>query len=395
MLRVKAVAVLGLIAVLLGQPGVASAATPVTYQDQTYPTASGSPSADKPQSKLWYNDGSWWGLLRTSAGVTIHRLVKHAWTNTGVVVDNRLAATGDALWDGTRLYVASRVASGAPRVIGFTYDTATDTYRPSFTKTLSSTGTESITVAKDSLGRLWVSYTQASRVYVAHSTTSPTTWTAPFLVPVADNTVTSDDISAVIAFGGKVGVMYSDQGNDVMYFAVHQDTAGDGVWTLERALSGPNVADDHINLKSLLQDDAGRLYAAIKTSRGDAGEPTTDPSVVVLQRSSTGTWTSAVAAQVGDRLTRPQLALDSTNRRLIIVMAKEGGGTTIYYKTTALGALSFAAGRGAPFITWAGSLLNDPSTTKQGVNAGTGLVVLATDDRTGYKRYYHGELALT
>ncbi len=381
-------------ALLVPQTGVAQATTPVTYQGQTYPTASGSPSADKPQSKLWFNDGAWWGLLRTAAGITIHRLEDHVWRDTGLVVDKRLASTGDALWDGTRLYVASRTGSGVMQVIGFSYDPDSDTYGRLFAKTVASSGTESITVAKDSLDRLWVAYTQGSRVYVAHSTTSPTTWTAPFLVPVADNTVTSDDISAVIAFGGKVGVMYSDQDDDVMHFAVHEDLADDGTWTLEGALAGPNLADDHINLKSLLEDDEGRIYAAVKTSRGDAGEPSTDPSIVVLQRTATGEWSLAVAATVGDKLTRAQLALDSTNRRLLVLMPREGGSATIHYKTAPLGALSFSGGSGAAFMTWSGASLNNPSTTKQGVDANTGLVVLATDDRSGHKRYYHGELHL-
>jgi hypothetical protein len=37
----------------------ARAATPVTYQGAVYPTAGPSPTEDKPQSKLWYNDGAW------------------------------------------------------------------------------------------------------------------------------------------------------------------------------------------------------------------------------------------------------------------------------------------------------------------------------------------------
>jgi chitodextrinase len=374
-------------------PPAASAAdpVPVTYQGAGYPAAGPTGTEDKPQSKLWYTDGAWWALMRVPAGVTVHRLEDHVWRDTGTVVDERVSSTGDALWDDGRLYVASRVSGGEMRAIRLSYDPATDTYTREISARVAGGGTESMTIARDSLGRLWVAYTQGSRVYVAHTTTSDTAWTAPFLVPVPDNTVAADDISAVTSFAGKVGVMWSDQGNDVVRFAVHSDTADDATWTMETAQSGPNSADDHLNLKSLLEDDQGRIYAAVKTSRGDAGEPPTDPSVVVLQRAADGTWTSAVASTVADKLTRPQLALDRTNRRVFVLMATESGGT-VYSKTAPFGSLAFPAGKGTPFVQYPGASINDPSTSKQAVDAGTGLVVLASDDDA--LRYYHGELAL-
>src|SRR4051794_12757854 len=33
---------------------------PTTYADQAYGAAAEAPTKDKPQSKLWFNDGSWW-----------------------------------------------------------------------------------------------------------------------------------------------------------------------------------------------------------------------------------------------------------------------------------------------------------------------------------------------
>ena len=81
-----------------------------------------------------------------------------------------------------------------------------------------------MTIARDSLDRLWITYTvgKPRRVYVAHSTTDHATWTPPFLVPVSDNTVATDDISAIAAFNGRIGVMWSDQTDQVMRFASHQ-----------------------------------------------------------------------------------------------------------------------------------------------------------------------------
>ena len=379
-----------------GAPTAAAAdAVPVTYAGPAYPVAGGPPSADKPQSKLWHNDGAWWGLLRSTGGpITIHRLQDHVWQDTGTVVDDRAASTGDALWEGGKLYVSSRVAgsTGTLRVVRMSYDSTTDGYSldAGFPITIGKGGSESITIARDSLSRLWVTYTQGSRVYVAHTTGDDTTWTAPFVIPVPDTTLSSDDISAVIAFGGKVGVMYSDQQSQVMRFAVHVDTAPDDSWTMESAYSGGLAADDHINLKSLLEDDQGRIYAAVKTSNDGSAEP----SIVVLQRTSAGDWTNAVAATKAENATRPQLALDSTNRQLYVLMTspESNGGGIVYYKRAPLGALSFASGKGTAFISTPNVKVNNPSTTKQAVTAATGLVVLATDDTNG--RYYHGELYL-
>lgn len=384
-----------MVALQLPTAPVALAAEPVTYAGPTYPTAGPTGTEDKPQSKLWHTDGSWWALMRTSRGVTIHQLVGHAWRDTGTVVDERLASTGDALWEGGRLFVASRVAnaSGASlRLMQFSYDAPTDTWTRTQNTQITAGGSESITVARDSLSRLWITYTRGSRVYVAHTTNSAyTAWTAPFLLPVPDNSVSSDDISAIIALPGKIGVMWSDQVSDAMRFAVHVDTDPVDRWTVEDAYAGTDFADDHINLKSLLEDDAGRTYAAIKTSLAGAA----DPSIVVLQRSSTGQWTSTVAATKSTGLTRPQLALDRTNRHVYALMATEGGGT-VYYKRSPLGALDFGSptAKGAPFVQQAGARINDPSTSKQPVDASTGLVVLASDDVSATKRYYHGELAL-
>ncbi|WP_448614590.1 fibronectin type III domain-containing protein [Modestobacter sp. URMC 112] len=389
--------VLGLLTLhTAGAPAAAAAdAVPVTYAGPAYPVAGGPPSADKPQSKLWHNDGAWWGLLRSTSGpITVHRLRDHVWQDTGTVVDDRAASTGDALWEGGKLYVSSRVSgsAGTLRVVRMSYESTTDVYSldAGFPITIGKGGSESITIARDGLSRLWVTYTQGSRVYVAHTTTGDTTWTAPFVIPVPDTTLSSDDISAVIAFGGKVGVMYSDQQSQVMRFAVHVDTAPDTSWTMEDAYTGGLAADDHINLKSLLEDDQGRIYAATKTSNDGSGEP----SIVVHQRTSAGVWTSAVAATKAENATRPQLALDSTNRQLYVLMTspESNGGGIVYYKRTPLGQLAFTGGKGTPFVSTPNVKVNNPSTTKQAVDGSTGLVVLATDDTNG--RYYHGELYL-
>ncbi|MCF6736924.1 hypothetical protein E9565_17495, partial [Blastococcus sp. KM273129] len=374
-----------------------------------FATAGPSPTEDKPQSKLWFHDGSWWALMRTNVNgadgnpdVTVHRLQPdHTWLDTRTVVDKRAASTGDALWEGGKLYVASRVTNGALQAARLSYNPASRTYSmdSGFPKSVTSGSIESTTIARDSRGRLWVTFTKPNpsntgqdQVWVAHSTTSDTTWTAPFLVPVPDNVIGADDLSAIVAFGGKIGVMWSDQQSSAIRFAVHPDTAASNAgWTMETPFSGTRSADDHVNLKSLMEDD-GRIYAAIKTSRGDAStDSRSDPSVVVLSRSSTGSWTPTTVATVSEKLTRPQLALDATNRQVYVIMSTESGGS-IYYRRASMGAnLSFSPR--ATLLSWSGALINNATTAKAPITAATGLVVLASDEKNT-KRYYHAELDL-
>ncbi|MCX6049041.1 MAG: hypothetical protein NT075_28400, partial [Chloroflexi bacterium] len=105
---------------LLSHPLVAHAvdATPVTagFRDFSYPTGTGSdssPTGEKPESKLWWNDGLWWGILWSTSGNAYHiyqlNWATQTWLDTGVAVDDRSASRADALWDGQKLYIASHL----------------------------------------------------------------------------------------------------------------------------------------------------------------------------------------------------------------------------------------------------------------------------------------------
>ena len=73
------------------------------------------PTGEKPQSKLWFNDESWWGYLwyPPAAEYRIYRfdLPTHTWVNTGTAVDERTSSKADVLWDGQHLYVVSHIFS--------------------------------------------------------------------------------------------------------------------------------------------------------------------------------------------------------------------------------------------------------------------------------------------
>lgn len=90
---------------------VASADPVYGTQSISYSGVANPPTSDKPQSKLWWNDGSWWAdMWTTGSGWHIYRLDRgtHTW-DTGTLNDARGNTLADALWDGTHLYIASHV----------------------------------------------------------------------------------------------------------------------------------------------------------------------------------------------------------------------------------------------------------------------------------------------
>lgn len=416
------VLVLGLLAGLLAGP-VATVQPAFAVEDVGYagPATTGDGSAatgEKPQSKLWWNDGSWWSVLFHTGSQT-HRIFRldlstQRWVDTGTMVDNRPKTRSDALWDGTRLYIASHwrassasaVVPGNPtRLYRFSYDPVTDVYTrdTGFPVLINGVSAEALTLDKDSTGVLWATWTQGIHVYVNNTTGGDTVWGTPFVLPVdgADD-LYADDISAVVSFTGKIGVMWSNQTDSAMYFAVHADGAPRDTWEATRtAIQGPDSADDHINLKSLQADPSGRVFAAVKTGLDDAGASTSAPLILLLARDPlTGDWTSAPFGRISDCHTRPIVILDSEHQMLYVFATAPNGGCpysgvpgTIFMKSSPMDALSFPLGRGTPFISDAGSPnLNNATSTKQSVTSATGLVVMASNDAT--QRYWHAYLEL-
>jgi hypothetical protein len=366
-----------------------------------------SPTRDKPQSKLWFADGTWWGILYADGGAEnlppgfyIHRFdaATQAMTNTGVAVDERDRSHADALWDeaSQRLYVVSTIDSGGIKLYRYDYAEGAYTTDPGFPIRLTVDGAESATIAKDSDGLLWVTITQAADgsgpcvtdkpcvVRVMHSTSADYRWTAPIRLPVEGTTVAADDLSSVVAYGGsRIGIAWSDQLDGRFRFASHADGDSDSAWTAESLVVSPRVADDHLNLKA---DGAGRVYLVGRTSLNDpSNAPSGTALVTVWVRETDGVWRSGTAWTVKDDVTRPQIMVDPTSGKVAVVAAAPGDGGAIYAKIAAIDTLAFEPGLGAPLML--GVALNNPTTTKQPVDLASGALVLAGD--TGTHTYWH------
>jgi hypothetical protein len=371
------------------------------------------PSSDKPQSKLWFNDGRWWGSLYSTTSKNYHiywlDLTRQDWIDTGTVLDSRAQTMADILWDNTakKLYLVSGGAGTDGWFMRYSYDAATRLYTRDFNPVVArSGGSETIVLDKDSTGQLWVTFTRGNQVFVNRSTTSDAVWGTQFVVPGPSSatTVYPDDISSLVAYrdanGSSIGVLWSnhDKSNPAltsMYFTYHKDSDADDVWQpIEAIYTAKCFADDHINIKSLQADASGTIYAAIKTSFADDGcNGGTNPiQIELVVRKPNNTWKLVPFGYKLDDHTRPVLLLDTTNRRIYMFAASQTtcGTTAIYMKFTSMDNPSFQSGKGTPFIKSSTyKCINNATTTKQTVDASTGLVILASDkDKLFYLHNY-------
>jgi PKD repeat protein len=381
----------------------------IGYLDGSFQGAGSNPTGQKrPESALWWNDGHWWASMWDTVSQDFHIFkldrATQTWSDTGVPLETRSASSADTLWDGSHLYVSSHKsgspAAGFPSYLyRFSYDAATDRYTldSGFPARINDYRTETLTIDKDSTGKLWATWMQDNKIYVNRTVGDDRTWGTPFVLPVNGVNVTADDMSSLVAFGGnKIGLMWSNQNtaSDAIFFAVHRDGQADTTWEGSRtAIQGPGTADDHINLKSLQSDGSGRVFAAVKTSHTSASAPL----IMLLARDpATGDWTSAVVGRVSECHNRPIVVIDEAQGLLHVFAAApqppdyacDTTGGTIYEKTSPLDSISFKSGYGTPVIRDADSpAMNNVSSTKQTVTAASGLLVLAVNRSTF--RYWH------
>jgi hypothetical protein len=402
----------------------------IGVQGPAFPAGVSAPTGEKPESKLWFNDGAWWASMITTLSGTYHihelNAATQTWTDTGVQIDPRTNSKADVLWDGSsnKLYVASRVfataaAAGQGRLYRFSYDSGIRSYTldADFPVAINALNTETLVIAKDSTGKLWATWMAGGTVFVNRTdasscpigvTDTDRCWGTPFSLlsiatPPQTAAANADDISTIVAFtdagGAKVGVMWTDQVSDTVKFSVHRDGDADTVWqAAETAAAGPLMADDHINATA---DGSGRVYVALKTGRDadNPANPIVPPSdadlVDLLVRSAAGSWSihlvqraGVIGVPEGDH-TRPIVVIDEAND-LIRVYSNATGGGPVFEKTSPRGTILFPEGAGTRVIEdTSNPLLNNVTGPKHPLTAATGVLVMASAVTPGTNLYWH------
>ncbi|HEY3524037.1 MAG TPA: hypothetical protein VGK63_10045 [Candidatus Limnocylindrales bacterium] len=414
---------------------VAAADAEIGHRDQTYGGKSAAtPTKYSSQHKLWFNDGIWWAAMfePTSAEFHIFQLNRQdqTWSDTHTVIDTRDTAHVDVLWTGSKLYAVGTTSAGAPILRRYSYDSGSNSYSidSGFPLTISQpapVGSASVSITKDSTGRLWIALMQAQgttpekwRAAVAHSTTDDATWSAveelpgqgPTGIGPAGGSSDGNDLAQVVAFGAagseRVGVMWSHEpvdgtssaDNNGFYFTSRADSNASldsTSWSAPTAvLSGAYTADNHLSVTTDENDD---VLAVVKTNRDkDPGPNGSDPLVTVLSRSSSGVWSrhDVFKVSTNTKPTRPYVVVDSSAHTANVFYAAPESATstanpaTIYVTSAPLSTLGFS-GPGSAIIKDSNNDwdLNDVTSTSQHVTSASGWVALAEGRKTD--SYFH------
>jgi hypothetical protein len=400
---------------------VTAAAADVGVQDFSH-TGTGTPTGTKRQTNaLWFNDGIWWGNLWDTASSDFHifrfNAATNSWVNTGVATETQANTHHDVLWDGTTLFVASYrfVNDGLPFEPNFpstmrrySYNSSTKTYTLLGSSRIHNNKVETMSIDKDSTGRVWATWQQGNRIFLNVTGTDGATWGTPFAHPASLSNVSVDDTSAVIAFGGagngKMGVMWSRQlgdATDGMYWSFHVDGASNTTWTTPvAAVKGLRTGDDHMNLK-WLDSSGGRVFAATKTSNTSASLPLIQ---LLVLNNATSAWSAHTIATVSECPNRVIVMIDEFAQKLrtFATYPKPSGttnagvctssGGAVYEKSTPLDNISFTTTKTARIVD-DDQYVHNVTSTKQNLNsnasgtANSGLLLLADVNATS--RYWH------
>jgi hypothetical protein len=400
---------------------VTAAAADVGVQDFSH-TGTGTPTGTKRQTNaLWFNDGIWWGNLWDTASSDFHifrfNAATNSWVNTGVATETQANTHHNVLWDGTTLFVASYrfVNDGLPFEPNFpstmrrySYNSSTKTYTLLGSSRIHNNKVETMSIDKDSTGRVWATWQQGNRIFLNVTGTDGATWGTPFAHPASLSNVSVDDTSAVIAFGGagngKMGVMWSRQlgdATDGMYWSFHVDGASNTTWTTPvAAVKGLRTGDDHMNLK-WLDSSGGRVFAATKTSNTSASLPLIQ---LLVLNNATSAWSAHTIATVSECPNRVIVMIDEFAQKLrtFATYPKPSGttnagvctssGGAVYEKSTPLDNISFTTTKTARIVD-DDQYVHNVTSTKQNLNsnasgtANSGLLLLADVNATS--RYWH------
>ncbi|MEM7114183.1 MAG: hypothetical protein AAF614_17245 [Chloroflexota bacterium] len=325
-------------------------------------------TGEKPQSKVWTTpDGEWWSVFPTtssgasSAGSWLWQLQQNdppTWSPI-LKLSDETNTKADIKVDGSVAHILLYVPGDSELVsveyTGSTYQLWSS--RPAASE-INLNGSEVATIDIDSTDRMWLATETSNQIIVYYSDPPYDTWSSS--ITVSDSNTSSDDIGVVTAMpNNKIGVFWSNQGNDQFLFRIHNDEDDPNTWQdVEEAAANNGIADDHVNV-AVASD--GTLYAAVKTS--GAG------SMKMLVRRPDGTWDDDYDVDTSQG-TRPIVQLnEASNVVTFLFPTSSGTGGDIVYRESPADVINFG-----PTLTLADGPHNDPSSTKD--NFTNELVVL-------------------
>lgn len=252
------------------------------------------PTADKPQSKLWYMDKCWWVVLPGGNGPTLWQRTQTGWKQQPEVSRQLRGIPGRAdLWYENRTVTAVGVSDSSLCIFRLSRaDSRRGRWHAGVLAGLAmpreNPDIETATIARDAQGVWWVAADVGERhaaktaIYVWYSHDA-VHWSRPLMM---QRDIYFDDISCITAVKHGLMVIWSDQARDAVDFRMHADGKQDTIWSpVETVASGGKTADDHIN--TALSAD-GTLWVATKNSVDAINRP----QLVLRVRRPDGVWTN-------------------------------------------------------------------------------------------------------
>ena len=290
---------------------------PVFQVDYNYPTA------DKPQTKLWFMDGFWWALLPRSSGPSLWQRTDDGWKEYPDVRAALSGVPGRAdIWSDDNKVTAVGVGERSLTVfrllknnnsMGIYWESQIigELFPPSGNYTI-----ETATIVKDGKMNWWVAAVANKTVYVWNSSSNGKRWSPP--IKLADG-IDKDDICVATLLPDGVGVIWSDQIQQAIRIRTHKVGQPVESWnemvTIE---AGNRTADDHLNT-ALSQD--GTLWLATKNSLDEQGKP----QLVLRVHLVKGQWRNFPYAILGS-IQKPSRPIVITTEDPSVILA----GHTIY-----------------------------------------------------------------
>lgn len=382
--------------------------TPVLqgYRDLNYgTTVNSTPMGEIPESKLWWHDNYWWASLWSDSlnTHTIHQydFSSSSWRNTGVAIDDRSGSKSDVLSDGNKLYIASHIFSNAAqaastanaaRLYRFSYSVNDTSYSldAGYPVLINSSKSNSLVLAKDATSRLWITWIDSGDVMINHSDGDDATWATPFSLPNQTDTTSWEDVSSIITFGDSLGIFWTNQSTDSVYFASHSSLDSVHIWQEENVVNNvaiTAITSDEVNLAAY----NGIVYSVVQSSEAEDD----DPQIIVFRRNAANNWENFTFG-LGDDDHRQAVAMvDTTNQKLhVFAGSRQNSIEYIYHKSAPLATLNFPSGQGATFIASATDIyINKISASKQLAGSQSGILIQANDQTT--RNYLHNYLELT
>lgn len=248
------------------------------------------PTADKPQSKLFFMDDMWWAVLPSVTGPQLwNRNNNGKWKEITEVGESLKGLPGRAdIWYEDRTAVGVGVSSSSMIIFKLLplYERGKDGHwKAEFMSRLPlpylNPRIETATIVKDKNGVWWVAADVEENKIVVWWSLDLKDWNTPITL---GEDVSPDDICCISTIDNGVLVIWSNQRAEAVYAKEHENGDSPEKWSGTITIdSGNRTADDHINLTQSIN---GAVWVATKNSVDEIGVP----NFVLRIRTQEGEW---------------------------------------------------------------------------------------------------------